>query len=218
MNDFEIIQFSIWGLKLQEPMALITNWLIAAFCFFALFRLKWSDSYPVKYFRLFYLVLGISMILGGLGHLLFQYLGVYGKIPSWILGTLAGYYIGKGVLFYWRGHQSYAFLNAFLILKSIVLLALSLIFLKFIFVAIDVIITYILYSGYIALRLWMNDKIEMKFFVYGIIILFPSMFVFLMNINLHRFLNRDDLSHVLMLGCIILFYVGVKRLNMKYAK
>ncbi|MCE3296966.1 MAG: hypothetical protein K0R65_2680 [Crocinitomicaceae bacterium] len=218
MNDFEIIHFSLWGLKLQEPMALLTNWLIAFFCFFALLRIKWSNAYPVKYFRMFYLVLGISMIFGGLGHLLFQYFGLYGKIPSWILGTLAGYYIGKGVLYYWKDHPSYRFFNIFLVVKSIVLLILSLVFLKFIYVAVDVIITYIMYSGYIAFRLWMKNKIEMRFFVYGIIILFPSMFIFLMNINLHRYLNRDDLSHVLMLACIILFYEGVKRLNMKYSK
>ena len=158
------------------------------------------------------------MILGGLGHLLFQYFGMYGKIPAWILGTLAGYYIGKGVLYYWRDHPSYRFLNVFLVVKSIVLLVLSLVLLKFIFVAIDVIITYILYSGYIAFRLWMKDKIEMKFVVYGILILFPSMFIFLLNINIHRYLNRDDLSHVLMLFCIIFFYNGVKRLNLKYSK
>ncbi len=218
MTDFEIIHFSIGGLKLQEPMALVTNWLVAFFCFFVLIRTKWSASAPVKSFRMFYLILGVSMILGGLGHLLFQYFGMYGKIPAWILGTLAGYYIGKGVLYYWRDHPSYRFLNVFLVVKSIVLLVLSLVLLKFIFVAIDVIITYILYSGYIAFRLWMKDKIEMKFFVYGILILFPSMFIFLLNINIHRYLNRDDLSHVLMLFCIIFFYNGVKRLNLKYSK
>lgn len=194
---------------------MITNWMIAFFCFFAFFRIKWSRSYPLRAFRLFYLVLGISMIFGGLGHLLYQYSGVYGKIPSWILGTLAGYYIGKGILYYWRRRPSYRFLNIFLIVKSITLLVLSLVFLKFIFVAVDVIITYILYPGYIAFRLWMRNKSEMKFFVYGVIILFPSMFIFLMNVNLHRFLNRDDLSHVLMLFCIMFFYEGIKRLNMR---
>lgn len=218
MNNFEIIHFSIGGLKLQEPMSLITNWLIAFFCFYAVLKIKWSDSYSVKAFRRFYLILGISMIFGGLGHVCFEYFGIYGKFPAWILGTLAGYFMGKGVLFYWKEHSSYKILNIFLLVKSIVLLALSLISLKFIFIAVDIMITYLMYAGFISFRLWMKEKIEMKFFVYGIIILFPSLFVFLMNINLHRYLNRDDLSHILMLACIIFFYCGVKRINLNYAK
>ena len=218
MNDFEIIKFSFAGLTLQEPMALITNWLVAVFCFFVVLKIKWSNSESVRSFRLFYLILGISMVFGGLGHLFFQYLGMYGKFPSWILGTVAGFYIGKGVLVYWKEHKSYSFFKFFLISKALILLSLSLIFQKFIFVAIDVILTYIIYSGYISYRLWMKDKVEMKFFVYGIIILFPSMFIFLMNINLHRFLNRDDLSHILMLFCIIFFYSGIKRINNNYSK
>lgn len=216
MNNFEIIEFSIGNLKLQEPIALITNWLIALFCFFVLMKVKWSDAYPIRSFRLFYAVLGISMIFGGLGHLFFQYFGLYGKIPSWGLGILAGYYMGKGVLYYWKKHQSYRFFSFFLIFKSLTLFILSVIFLKFIFVAVDMIFTYILYSGYIAYRLWKKDKIEMKFFVYGVIILFPSLFIFLMNINLHLYFNRDDFSHLLMLGCIMFFYKGVKSLNIKY--
>ena len=218
MNNFEIIEFSIGGLRLQEPIALTTNWLTALFCFFIVIRVNWSDASPMKSFRLFYLVLGISMIFGGIGHLFFQYFGFYGKIPSWGLGILAGYYMGKGVLYYWREHQSYRFFNFFLIIKSIALFILSVVFLKFIFVAIDMIITYILYSGYMAYRLWKKENDEMKYFVYGVMILFPSSFIFLMDINLHLYFNRDDFSHVLMFACIVFFYKAVKNLNVKYKR
>ena len=96
------------------------------------------------------------------------------------------------------------------------LLSLALFLQKFVFVAIDAILTYVLYSGFIAWRISIGEKKEMKFFVYGMWVLFPSAFIFLMNINLHRFFNRDDFSHVLMLFCIMIFYVGIKQSNRKY--
>lgn len=218
MKGFEIIKFSFAGLTLQEPMALITNWLIALFCFYVVFRIRWSESYSSQTFRKFYLVLGTSMIFGGLGHVLFDYFGFWGKYPSWILGTLSGFYLGKGVLHYWKDHKSYHFFNYLLIIKSIILLVLTLVTFKFIYLTIDITLTYLLYSGYMALSLWKKDKNEMKYFVYGVIILFPSLFIYLFKVDLHRFLNREDLSHVFMLACIVFFYFGVKKINLNYAK
>lgn len=216
MYPFEIIQFTIGGLRLQEPMALITNWLISGFCFFVFARTNWSTSYSSNAFKYFYLLLGISTFFGGLGHLLFHYFGVYGKYPCWITGVMASLAIGKGILFYWKDKPFYANWSTFLWMKSLALLLLGLFSEKFIFIAIDAILTYLLYSGYLAWKLWKNEKKEMKYFVYGITILFPSAFIFFLNINFHRYLNRDDLSHLLMLSCIIFFYFGIKKMNSRY--
>lgn len=218
MTGFNKIEFNLGGLELQEPMALITNWLIAFFCFYAFSQIKKSEKPSVNAFRSFYLVLGVSMIFGGLGHLFFKYLGFYGKYPSWILGTLAGYYVARGLLYYWERNKSYPFFKYFLIFKSSALLLATLISLKFLFIAIDVSITYIVYAGYIAYRLWTKDRIEMKFFVYGVLVLFPSLIIYALKIDLHRYFNREDLSHVFMLACIMFFYTGIRRISLKYVK
>jgi hypothetical protein len=39
-TGMEIIEFSWQGMTLQEPMALLTNWLIAAFSFYAYSQLE----------------------------------------------------------------------------------------------------------------------------------------------------------------------------------
>lgn len=213
---FEVIKFNIGGLNLQEPMALVTNWMIASFCIYALVRTKWNSTYSVNSFRYFYIFLFISTILGGLGHLFMQYLGIFGKYPSWFFAVLAGYCIGRGILYYWRDRKSYFYFKWFLFIKSFTLLALSFATQKFVFVAVDSILTYILYAGYLSLMLWMKKKEEMRFFFYGMLVLFPSAFIFLMNINFHRYLNRDDLSHLLILACIMYFYSAVKRINSNY--
>ncbi|MBI2259063.1 MAG: hypothetical protein HYU67_09200 [Flavobacteriia bacterium] len=216
MQSFEIVQLNIAGFSFQEPMALLTNWFIAAFCFIVYFFTPWAYSTSSESFKKFYLFLGLSTFLGGFGHFFYQYTGMLGKNPSWIFAVFAGFYIGKGILVYWRDNIYYAFWHRFLFFKSLFLLLLTLSLQKFVFVAIDAILTYVLYSGFIAWRISIREKKEMKYFVYGMFILFPSAFIFLMDINLHRYLNRDDLSHVLMFFCIIFFYFGVRISNKKY--
>lgn len=213
MNHFEIIEFSLGGFTLQEPMAFITNMLITSFSLFVYFSINWADTKASQTFRYFYLVLGISTFFGGLGHLFFQYFGIPGKFPSWIGAISSSYLISKGILHYWKQKKSYLFLNIFLLVKSISLLLLSLYFGTFLFIAIDAILTYLLYCGILTGNMWYNNKEEMKYFVYGVIVLLPSAFIFLMKINVHRFFNKDDFSHILMLSCIIFFYIGIKKLN-----
>jgi hypothetical protein len=216
MQPFEIIHFSIGGLKLQEPGALITNWLISIFCIVVFFKTNWSDSYSSKSFKNFYLLLGISTFFGGLGHLFYQYFGIYGKFPCWITGIIAGLFIGEGVLFYWKEKQLYQFWRYFLFIKAFLLLFLSIGTGKFIFVAVDAVLTYVLYTGFLSWKLWKTEKKEMRYFVYGMGVLFPSIFIFLLNFNIHRNFNRDDFSHLLMLACVVLFYLGIRKINKKY--
>ena len=218
MNQFQIIKFTFGDMILQEPMALITNWLIFLFCFYVFISIPWGKSFVSQKFKWFYFFMALGTFFGGLGHLFFHYTGIYGKYPSWICAVISGYLAGQAILQYWQHQSSHHFFRLFLIIKSTLLLTSSLLIGKFVFVAIDAILTYLLYCGFIAWRLWRNEQEEMKYMVFGVLILLPSAFIFLLNINIHRFLNRDDLSHLLMLACLILFYRGIKRMNLSFGK
>jgi len=213
MHDFEIINFSIFGLDLQEPMAFITNGFITIFSIYAVWNISSKNNANLVDFKWFFLFLGISTFFGALGHVFFKYTDLYGKIPSWTFAIVAGYYAGVSVLSRYGEQSSDGFLKVFLIIKSIVLLFLGIATLKFLFIAIDAILTYLFYCGFLAYRIWKQGDEGMKYFVFGVIILFPSAFIFLLNWNVHTYLNRDDLSHLLMLGCIILFYRGVMQIH-----
>jgi hypothetical protein len=204
------IQFDWFGLHLQEPMAVVTNGMIALFCFFAFFRLRHWDNEANYWWRLFYLTFGFSTFFGAFGHAFFQYWGMYGKFPCWTLGCLANVFAARGMLAF----APYVFprKEAILViwLKSAVLLAVAIITQKFLFVAIDAILTYIAYTGVFAQLLVKKGAREMKFMVIGVLVLLPSAFIFLLKLNPHRWLNKDDLSHLLMLGCIYCFYRGMQ--------
>ncbi len=194
-------------------MAFITNWLIAFFCFIAWFSLRHEkDREMVRWWRLFYLCLGLSTFFGGLGHLFFQYTGIYGKIPCWSLGVVAGYGAGRAMLCFWKPGRTRNILIKALLLKSLFFWVLTMLTLKFLFVSIDAIVTYLVFCGAFAIILYDETHRAMRFFVIGVLVLLPSAFIFLLKLNPHRWFNKDDLSHILMLACIIFFFRGVKGL------
>lgn len=209
----ELIQFEFLGLHLQEPMALILNWLIAAFCFFAFSQLGKYRSEANFYWRLFYLTFGISTVFGGLGHVFFQYTGFPGKYPCWILGCLANAFAAMGMLSFKGISTPKKIAFQFIWIKFILLCSASLLTNKFIFTAIDAIITYIGYTGvYAYILMKRTEKAAfLKNMIIAVLILTPSSFIFILKINVHQWLNKDDLSHILMIITIYYFYRGLKQ-------
>jgi hypothetical protein len=211
MKGFEIIYFSFLGFELQEPMALITNGLTFIFAFFAAFKLKNSDNAQVKLFTKFYFFLGISTLAGAFGHLFFLYFGLNGKIVSWVTAVLAGFYGALAMIQLTLKRNNATFFKALLIVKSLVLLTLCLVKMNFLFIAIDAILTYLIYFGVLSFLDWFKGASYMKYFWVGILVLLPSAFIYLMNINLHLWFNRDDFSHVLMFLCIVFFFLSIRK-------
>jgi hypothetical protein len=207
----ELIEFQFYGWHLQEPMALITNWMMCAFCFFAYIQLQKANFSGLIWWKRFFWFFAISTFFGGTGHLFFQYNGIVGKFPNWITGILSGYCAGKAMLWHLQEGISKKRLNQFLSIKAVVLLSFALALKLFIFIAIDAIITYIVYCGIVGYLLCKKGRPEMRYFPYGVLVALPSAFIFLLKFNPHRWLNKDDLSHLLMLGCLIYFYVGASK-------
>ncbi len=194
-------------------MALVTNWLIAGFCFFAFFRLLERNEEEVNWWRRFFLILGISTFLGGLGHLFFYYFDKPGKFPNWIIGICAGYFAGNAMLVRLKNESVKKTLKIVLIIKALAFMVLAIAYRNFVFVAVDAIVTYIFFCGVIGLILYLRGFTEMRFMIYGVLVCLPSAFIFLLKINPHRWFNKDDLSHLLMLSCTICFYLGAKRIG-----
>lgn len=194
-------------------MALILNWLIAAFCFFALNRLGKFKGEANFYWRLFYLTFGISTFFGGLGHVFFQYAGFPGKYPSWIFGCLANAFAAMGMLSFNGISQPKKIAFQLVWIKFIVLCSASILTNKFIFTAIDAIVTYIGYTGvYAYVLVKRTEKAAfLKNMIIGVLVLMPSAFIFIGKINIHQWLNKDDLSHILMIITIYYFYRGLKQ-------
>jgi hypothetical protein len=211
-RSVKLIEFDFLGLHLQEPMALLFNWIIASFCFYAFNRLGKFKNEANFYWRLFYLTFGISTVFGGLGHLFFQYAGFPGKYPCWILGCFANAFAAMGMLHLKGISRPKKIAFQIIWIKCVVLCCASILTNKFIFVALDAIVTYIGYTGvYAYILMKRSDKTAfLKNMIIGVLILTPSAFIFILKINIHQWLNKDDLSHILMIITIYYFYRGLK--------
>ncbi len=209
MNQ-EVIKFELYGLTLQEPMALAANWLMSIFCLYAFLKIRKGKDIDMLWWQRFFISFSIAAFLGGTGHLFFHYLGIPGKFPNWIFIIISGFCASFGMLVYYPNEFQKKKLGLFILVKGISFLILALLFRKFIFIAIDSILTYIIFCGIIARKIYNVGRTEMRFMYYGVLLCAPSVFIFFLKINLHRFLNKDDLSHLLMLGCLMFFYRSIK--------
>jgi hypothetical protein len=206
--DSYLITFKFLGLSLQEPMALVTNWSIACFSLYAFFQLKLGKDEFTDNWRNFFGLMAISMFLGGLGHLFFQYFGVFGKMPAWILGVVAGCFPLFALFTYYDEKRAKMF-RMTVWFYSILIVALAVGLKLFIFIAIDSILKYVL-CGVIAFY-WFKQGVEnLRWISLGVLIVLPSAFIFLLKLNPHIWFNKDDFSHLLILGCVYFFYKGVK--------
>ena len=193
-------------------MSLIMNWLISLFCLFAWFSLRERVGEAVIWWRRFFLIFSISTFFGGLGHLFFQYTGVYGKIPCWTLGVIAGYCASRGMLSLVDKSKLRNAFHAGLVIKCGLLLILGVWTLNFLFISIDATLSYLVFCGGFGIYLYRKSYEAARYFVIGVLVLLPSAFIFAFKVNLHAWFNKDDLSHVLMMACLFFFFLGAKGL------
>lgn len=215
MNQIEIIHFSFQGLELQEPMAAITNWMIASFCFYAFLKLKNRNFEEVNYWKYFFITFSFSTLFAGFGHLFFQYLSIPGKFPNWITGIVSGYFASNAMLVKMKNQANKKIIKIAIVVKASAFLFLALWKQNFLFIAIDAIVTYIVFCGVLGYIYFKQGHDYMKYMVLGVLVCLPSAFIFLLKLNLHKWLNKDDLSHLLMLGCTICFYFGAKNIDLE---
>lgn len=204
----------MFGLCLQEPMALITNWLIAFTAFFIFFRFKPVITDFDRHWKKFYLYFGMSTLLAGLGHLFFNYTEVFGKYPTWIFGTVAAYHAGSAMIsLNVISEKLEEILKYTLYFKAVIFLTLALIMKSFIFIMMDAVVTYLFFCLGLGSFYWRKGLSSFKYTVFAVVILIPSIFIFTLKLNPHLWFNKDDFSHVLMATTIIFFYFGVSKFN-----
>lgn len=222
--DFEKIHFQLFGLDLVEPMAFVTDTILGVLsvCLgIMLIRLK--KDHPCRtYWIWFFMLFGVGAFVGGLGHTFFNYCDVYGKLPSWLSAPIAIFCLEQGMI---AANPSLKRIDLFKIISFwklvIVYVVFGLVFtygnleekpgLPFLPIAFNTIFGVIMTAGVLGNSYAKKIGPEFKYFVFGVLILTPSAFIFLMKINLHQWFDKNDLSHILMMIGITYFYLGVKR-------
>ncbi len=218
-KDFPKIEWQPFGLDLVEPNAMIGDTLIlicALFFAYKTARIAQQNVFFIWWKR-FFVLFGISFFMGGIGHLCFNYFGVPGKYASWYLGIVASYCIEMAML------SLYPFLatKKHLITTAKIKMGIALTVTTLVFCFVDLtidpqkgllvptlnsIIGLGLTMG--ALGYYYSKRISSSFRYLWLstFILIPSAIVQSLKINIHPWFDRNDISHLLLLISLFMYY------------
>jgi hypothetical protein len=230
-QDYPKITIDCFGLELLEPNAFIGDTLIfivSLYFAFKIKRAKINDGFH-NYWFWFYIVFGVSFFLGGIGHLLYNYLGIPGKAFSWYSGIVACYLLERALLTVYPLETT----KKLLILISKSKLFLALLLALFVQLTVDLsvdpqkgmlvpTINSILGLGSAlgGLGVFYQKKLvpSFKYLWISALILIPSAAFQLLKISFHQWFDRNDASHSLLIVSLILYYKCVAGFSQTYPK
>lgn len=221
-TDFPKIEFEWFGLELLEPNAFIGDFILFLYSVYAIYRvlgLKKESEFH-RSWVLFFVFFGASFLLGGFGHLLYNYWGVPGKTPSWFLSIIATFYIEKAMISLLQLEVK----RKKLLTISKIKLMLALVGMLLLMISIDLEKDYskaiivptinstigLFYAlGVIAYSL--SKKFTgMSPFIISVFTLFPAAVFQMLKINIHPWMDKNDVTHLLLLLALWLYLIGIK--------
>lgn len=221
-SDFDKIEWEFLGMNLLEPNALIGDLLLftIAIVFYVQIR-KEATNLFVTYWSRFFLIFAISFIIGGFGHVFFNYTHAGGRIPSWYLGLITPFWIEQAMILLWPHPNTRKLFKQISIIKTIFfLLGLTVYVLVnfdsislttgMIFPTYNAIIGLGSSLGILAVIYQQRVSQNFRYFWFGALSFFPSAIIQGIKFNLYPWFDRNDLSHLLLLIGLFFYYKGIK--------
>jgi hypothetical protein len=225
--DFEKITWDFCGLHLLEPNALLGDFLLFAWSLFIFFRLKAYNANPfIRHWRTFFLFFAFSFILGGLSHALYNYWFVFGRIPAWIIGVIAPFWVEWAMIALWPNPQQLKRLKWISVGKTVIFLGGLMVYIIANFSNLSVPkgmrfptlnAVFGLGAALFGLAVYYQRRYAswFKYFWIGALFYVFGGLVQALKINISPRFDRNDLTHVFL--CIGLFmnYLGIRK-TLKY--
>ena len=221
-KDFDKIEISLFGFDLVEPNAFIGDSIILIVALLLASKIKKLSVYLefFKNWRYFYLLFGFGMFFGGIGHLMFNYWGFNGKYLPWILGIICIYFVEKSMISLLKTKSKVIWQNLSL-LKLIFALVLEIA----VFYSIDMSKDHSIglripainsAIGFILSLVILGNKYRKEidknfiYMIYGVLLLIPSGLFISFKINIHRWFDKNDFGHLLLIIAIFLYFKAIK--------
>lgn len=211
---------SLFGIRIDEPINTLTDLLVSAVCFYAFYQLtkRKLSAKTFVYFRMYFLLLGLATLFGGLvGHGFLYAFSFAWKLPGWIISMLSVAFIERSSIEHARPLIDPRIGKFFLVLNILELLTVMTITsytLNFEWVE--------LHSGYGLLGVvlpfhgyvYFKSRDRGSLIITGaVMIASAAALIFMNQISLHAWFNYIDISHMLVAGAAFVFYRGALKLS-----
>jgi hypothetical protein len=208
-----------FGIRIDEPVTMITDVLVAIVCFYAFYKLSRIPSqHRIKtYLLLYFLGMGIATLVGGvIGHGFLYVFSFAWKLPGWISSMLAVMLIERAaiehavkiappkaiIVFKWAN-----------IIELMTFMTLTFVTLNFRFVEIHSAYGIMFIVGsYSVFTYWKSKSRASRIFIFAVIIAVMSSIIYLQEWSLHIWFNYLDAAHTLMAVAAFIFYKGAKHM------
>ena len=215
----------IFGIKILEPVATVTDLLVSVVCFFAFYKIHKTGKKEkiFFYFKSYFLLMAFATLIGGLiGHAFLYKFTFAWKLPGWILSMFSIMLVERASIEHTKiivKPQIIKVLRVVNTLELLTFLTLTLFTLDFTFVE--------FHSGYglmfvvLSLQSFLFYKTRnkaSKTILIGIGFAAVAALIFMNEIDFHQWFNHLAASHTLMAVAAIFFYKGVLKIDMKQIK
>lgn len=222
MIPFQNPTIYIGGLRIDEPITTLTDFLFAGVCFYAFFKTAaFSANKGVNLYRWFFLLTGVSTLIAALiGHAFLYYFGWEAKIYGWITGIISVSFAQFAVLYHTRksiGETVFKTLFAIGIVEIIAAFVMT--FVIYSFVAVEIHTAYVLVANVTVLEYIHYKKtgsLLSKYLMYGVGMAVMAVMCHVFKLAISVWFNHLDLSHIFMSASMYVMYRGVK--NFKATK
>jgi hypothetical protein len=218
---FELTSVEWWGVRIDEPVTVVTDLMVSAVCIYAFFQVSRHKikSKLNQYLRYYFLTMGLATFLGGIvGHgflYAFQYSGDLAvspwKLPGWLISMFSIALIERASIEYSRPLISnkaiFSFFAALNIAELVTFIIITFSTLNFFFVethsAYGLLIVTSGFNGFV------YHKTKSKGSILALIAVAISAISALVYMNewgIHRWFNHFDVSHLFMTASAWFFY------------
>ena len=214
-----------FGIRIDEPIATITDVLVSAVCFYAFYQLtrKKLPGRSQWYFRYYFLLISIATFLGGvIGHGFLYALSFPWKLPGWIISMVSVALIERSAISHARRLIKPGVVQFFLvanIIELLTIMTITMTTLDFFWVqvhsAYGLLIVVFSFHAFTYYRT--KDKGSLT--ILGAVgITAVASLVYMNEFSLHTWFNYLDLSHTLLAIASWYFYEGALRLERREGK
>ena len=225
-SNYDKIEWKVFNLDLLEPIGFFGDLIIAGFCFYFAYKILKMNTKVLfyNYWRLFFISFGIAMIVGGFGHLLYNYTGAFGKWFGWLGSLITSIFLEMAFISIHPNTKVKKMLYLISYVKLALMFIIELLILSYadidknqalglIVPSINFLIGIGFCAGYLGYYYQKTISENFKYFWIGVLVLVPTILLQLFKINPHQYFDRNDLSHIIVILSFILFYQGVKKLS-----
>jgi hypothetical protein len=215
----------ILGLRIQEPVTMASDLLIALVSFYAFIIVR-KRSQPIimnRYMQSYFLLMAIATFWGAFfGHAFEYVVGFYGRMPGWYISMLSIMFFERAAIEHVRPLVSKKLIKVLLIiniLELFLMASLTTFTLNFFFVQVHSAYGVLfVVSSFHLFAFYKTKDAGSKIILYGVAIVAVAACIYNFQWAIDKWFNHIDFAHVLMAIATIVFLNGTLNLRENRSK